>query len=355
MKLFKRYLTLIIASVLPLHFSCKDTGVGPTTGNWKLLGLEGKVVSQLKLIDNHLYACAGRDGLFRVNITSINKYWEYLGLADAALESGVTDVVSLNGHLLVSYVAGDQSQKRGVYRSSDAGVTWLASDSGMITTTEYPTTSQVIRLRQSPTNPSHVLAGTTVDLIYLSTDSGIIWRKIFGTLGASAINYSICFSNASASEIWVGGETGFFAPYLLHSSDGGESWSDIWFPPDFGLGPDNAVYDIAIDPTNDSVLYFGMLGMIGKTTNKGETFQRILGWEDGIYPHWRLAINPSNPQELLATGFFLYRTTDGGKSWQRITPPDNRNGLYALAVDWQQRVLFVSASSPGNGIYKLRF
>jgi hypothetical protein len=29
--------------------------------------------------------------------------------------------------------------------------------------------------------------------------------------------------------------------------------------------------------------------------------------------------------------------------------------LYALAVDWQRRVLYVSTSSPGNGIYKLYF
>jgi photosystem II stability/assembly factor-like uncharacterized protein len=202
-----------------------------------------------------------------------------------------------------------------------------------------------------------ILAGTTVDLIYLTTDGGRFWRRVFGTLGASAINYAIRFSRGNPSQIWVGGETGRFAPYLLFSTDGGESWGDrIWFPPN--IGPytyDNAVYDIAIDPTNDSVLYFGMLGGIVRTSDKGQTFQRILGWDDGIYRHWRLAINPTDPQELLATGFYLYRTTDGGQSWQRITPPDNRNNMYALAVDWQQRVLFASASSPGNGIYKLHF
>jgi len=153
-----------------------------------------------------------------------------------------------------------------------------------------------------------------------------------------------------------GGETSRFAPTLEHSTDGGNSWRRIFFPANFGpYYVDNVIYDIAVDPINENVVYFGMLGVIAKTTDKGETFQRILGWEDGIYRHWRLAINPSNPQELLATGFYLYRTTDGGQFWQKITPPDNRNNLYALAVDWQQRILFTSASSPGNGIYRLRF
>jgi hypothetical protein len=64
-------------------------------------------------------------------------------------------------------------------------------------------------------------------------------------------------------------------------------------------------------------------------------------------------MNPSNSQEILASGFYLYRTLDGGNTWQRIRPPFFE--IYALAVDWQQRVLFVSVSSPENGVYKLRF
>ena len=366
-------LNLILSFIVLLFvFSCKKEGpvdsggngncepIVPPAGVWKPLGLGGKLVSELVLYKNFLYACAGRDGLYRLNLCSENSQWEYLGLADTSiertLESGVTDVLSVSGHLLVSYVDGYQHSKQGVYRSTDNGLTWLPSDSGMITTPEYPMPSQVLDLEVSPVDSRIILAGTSVSLVYLSSNGGLLWQQITGTVGASAFNHIIRFNSSRANEVWVGGETGRFAPYLLHSMDLGLNWRNISFPPN--IGPytyDNAVYDIAIDPTNDSILYFGMLGVITKTTDKGETFQRILGWKDGIYRYWRLAINPSNPQELLATGFYLYRTTDGGKSWQRITPPDNRNELYALAVDWQQRVLFVSAFSPGNGIYKLRF
>jgi len=350
---------LLVATILLLHMNCKDYGVAPPAPNWEPLGLEGKLVSELKLINDYLYACAGRDGLYRHNITNGNMRWEYLGLADTAvertLESGVTDVLSLDDNLLVSYTAGDLLQKRGVYRSTDAGVTWLASDSGMISTPEHPVTSQVIRLLQLPSTPSVIFAGTTTSLVYASDNSGRSWTAVYGTVHAGAINYAIRFNQRTANEIWVGGETGRFAPYLLHSTNLGQTWvGPIWFPPN--IGPytyDNAVYDIAIHPTNDSVLYFGMLGVIVKTTDKARTFQRILGWEDGIYRHWRLAMNPSNAQEILVTGFYLYRTVDGGNTWQKIRPPFYE--IYALAVDWQQRVLYVSVSSPENGVYKLRF
>jgi len=360
MALLSRHVILIAIALSFFQPSCRDSGTNPGLGQWQSLGLEGKLVSNLVFIGDYLYATAGRDGLYRINRKLSNAQWEYLGLADTSiertLESGVTDVASVAGHLLVSYVAGYQHQKRGIYRSTDNGFTWLPSDSGMITTPEYPTPSQVLSSETSAVDPRIIFGGTSVSLIYSSSNGGLLWRQITGTVGASAFNYAIRFNLSKPNEVWVGGETGRFAPYLLHSMDLGLNWQHISFPPN--IGPytyDNAVYDIAIDPANDSILYFGMLGVIVKTTDKGQTFQRILGWEDGIYRHWRLAINPSNPQELLATGFYLYRTTDGSKSWQRITPPDNRNNLYALAVDWSRRVLYVSASSPGNGIYKLEF
>jgi photosystem II stability/assembly factor-like uncharacterized protein len=366
MRLQRKYLLIIFLAMLMMNSRCKDNRTGPNDsesepelGRWQLLGLKGKLVSNLVFIGDYLYATAGRDGLYRLNRFASNTNWEYIGLADTnierTLESGVTDVVSVDGNLLVSYVASERLQKHGIYRSMDNGLTWLPSDNGMSSIPEYSTTSQVINLEKHPYKEKVVFAVTSVNLIYMSEDGGNSWRRVYG-FPASSLNYVLKVNENFPNEIWVGGETGRFAPYLLHSMDSGLNWRYITFPPNFGpYTYDNAVYDIAIDPKNDSVLYFGMLGVIGKTTNKGETFQRILGWEDGIYRHWRLAINPMNPQEIFATGRYLYRTTDGGQSWQKIPPPDNRNELYALAVDWQRRVLYVSTSSPGNGIYKLYF
>ncbi len=359
MKSVKKALFNFIFIILLSQLSCNDKGVDPIIDDWDNLGLEGKLVNDLKLIDNYLYACAGKDGLYRLDLDQSNSQWEFLGLADTgverSIEGGVTDVISVNGSLLVSYTAGYKHQHSGIYKSINKGITWFPSDSGMITNSEYPTTSQVMRLQQHPSNHNTVFAGTTVSLVYKSYDAGKSWKKVAGTINASALNFTIRFNPDFITEVWIGGESGRFAPYLLHSTDEGESWSDyIKFPENFGpYTYDNAVYDIAIDPTNENVIYLGMLGVIGKTNDKGKTFKRILGWEDGIYRHWRLEMNPSNPKEIFATGYYLYRTLNGGDSWEKIKPPFFE--IYALAVNWQQRILYISVSSPENGIYKMRF
>lgn len=349
-------LLAFIFVILLLQLSCKNNSIVPEIGKWELLGLEGKLVNDLKLVDNYLYACAGRDGLFRLNLNGSSKDWEYLGLADTRVErqldAGVTGVILVNNTLIVSYRASEFIQKHGIYRSPDNGANWFPSDSGMFTSPIQSVTSFVSSIEQSPYSPDLIFINLS-NAIYKSIDQGIFWTLVNGN--PEAVSHNYVFKFIKKDEIWAGGETGRFAPYLLKSIDGGESWSDyIWFPENFGpFYVDNAVYDIAIDPADENTLYFGMLGVIGKTTDKGETFQRILGWDDGIYRYWRLGMNPANPKEIFATGFYLYRTLDGGETWQKIEPPFYE--IYALAVNWKQRIVYVSVSSPENGIYRMQF
>jgi hypothetical protein len=345
------------------YYSCKrntpvdDDEEKLPPGTWQSLGLENKLVSKLILDGNYLYACAGKDGLFELNLNSKNNNWRYLGLADTlverTLESGATDFTKVDGTFIASYVASYKLQKSGIYRSIDVGQTWHKSDSGMAVTAEYPTTSVVINLKKFTDNI--LMAGTTTDLIYKSADAGRSWDLIYGfPQGASAILYALTFHPNQPNIIWAGGETGRFAPFLLYSTNAGANWERLYPLPPLGpYGADNAVYDIAIDPANNRTLYVGMLGLIMKTSDTAQTWKKILGWEDGIYRNWKLVINPNNADELIATGARLYRTTDGGESWEKIMPPDGRSELYALAIDWRKRILYVSTSSPQNGIYRL--
>jgi len=328
-----------------------------TTGNfsWAPLGLDGKLVNQLVLHEDTLYACAGNEGLYRLDLNAPTNHWEYLGFADSTvprqLESGVKDVLVFDNFMLLAYAAFHQV---GLYRSLDRGQTWNRSDSGMVTPyLQYPV--PVRRLTVNPNNENIILAGCSNDYVFKSIDSGKNWVKVFGG-GGGAPKAAITYNEKYSDEIWAGGETGRFDAFLIHSTDGGENWDLVVPLPPLGpYGRENAVYDIIVDPIDDNVIYLGMLGLIMKTRDNGQTGEKILGWEDGIYRNWRLAINPDNPKEILATGSRLYRTTNKGTNWQKILPPDNRIALYALAVDWNKRVLYVSTSSPENGIYQLRF
>ena len=354
----KTLLPFILVIIL-LQLSCKNNSTGPEIGKWELLGLEEILVNDLKLIDNYLYACAGKDGLFRLNLNNSNNQWEYLGFADKGLykqlDYGVTSIVKIpsTNELLIGIATHRDSSETGLFRSSDNGITWTTSDSG-IGSEQYQKRSEIVTLIIDIYSTNTLYAGLTAT-IYKSIDGGLSWNLKRGIHGTGLGINSIIIAQTKPNQIWAGGESSRFAPYLLHSTNFGETWSDpIRFPENFGpFFVDNAVYDIAIDPNDENTLYFGMLGVIGKTTDKGETFQRILGWDDGIYRYWRLGMNPNNSNEIFATGFYLYRTLDGGKTWQKIEPPFYE--IYALAINWQHRVLYVSVSSPENGIYKMRF
>ncbi len=353
----KKLIYLVIISIV--ISSCGNEI--PEPGEWQDLGFEDKLVGKLHIIDNELYACAGRDGLFRKSLKKYNAKWKYLGLADTTenrtIEIGLTDVVKINDELLVSYLESYKQEKCGVYRSVDDGENWTPSDSGMFIINGFITTSQVIRLKQHPAIPEIIFAGTSMSVIYKSEDGGKSWSKVYGELGTGALNYAIEFTPDNYDNIWVGCESGYFYPYLINSENMGNTWSDmIGFPQNIGpYSFDNAVYDIQISPQNDSIMYFGMLGLIAKSIDKGQTFRRVLGWEDGIYMNWRIEINPEDPTELFSTGCYLYHSIDSGETWDKITPPDDRDALYALEVDWGKRILYVSTSSPGNGIYNYSF
>jgi len=333
----------------------------PVNHTWETLGLQGKLVPNLVIVRNYLFACATRDGLFRLRLDVENAQWEYLGFADSTLVRGTRyGVVALFFNPIDCEIIMGISTHRfiseiGVYKSRDFGHTWVPSDSG-IRTVQYPKSSEVASIKGSPLSAKNVLLGLSGS-IYKSTSGGQNWKRVWGNQGTGLGVKTITFHATKPNSIWAGGETSRFQPYLLYSVDLGETWQMIFpLPP---LGPyghgDNAVFDVAIDHLNEGTIYVGMGGLIIKTHDYGQTWKKILGWEDGIYAFWKLAINPKNTTEVLATGARLYRTRDSGSNWEKVLPPDNRNLLYALAVDWEKRILYTSASSPGNGIYKLSF
>ncbi|MDZ7796537.1 MAG: hypothetical protein U5N56_05625 [Candidatus Marinimicrobia bacterium] len=354
----------IISLILIIGYATSCGNRIPEPGEWQSIGLENKLVGKLRIIDDELYACAGQDGLYKINLKKYNSEWKYLGMEgidtsiiDKVLNHGVTDVVKVGNDLIVSCQYNYWMKKKGIYRSSDEGKTWIPSDSGMIICETFPTTSQVFRLFQFSNNPSTIIAGATSSLLYKSIDCGKTWRIIHGSSGGSLIYHSMIFNPNNLNEIWMGIETGRFLPYIMQSKDSGENWEEMIGIPLSICPPTmmNSIYDIAIDSENDSTMYLGMWGLIAKTKDKGQTFRRILGWEDGAHMIWRIELNPEDPSEIFATGGYLIHSTDSGETWDKITPPDDRNELYALEINWDKRLLYVSASSPDNGIYRYAF
>jgi len=112
---------------------------------------------------------------------------------------------------------------------------------------------------------------------------------------------------------------------------------------------------------------------IYKTTNGGETWQKMgLDLTERI---GRIVINPENPDQVFvaAIGHLwnsneergVYRTDDGGKSWEKILyidgntgcadismDPDDSNILYAGMWDFRRKPYTFRSGGPGSGLYK---
>jgi photosystem II stability/assembly factor-like uncharacterized protein len=143
--------------------------------------------------------------------------------------------------------------------------------------------------------------------------------------------------------IWVGSATGG----VWKSINEGTT-----FEPVFQGEPTASIGDIAIDPNNTDVVWVGTgeanifrssnsgCGVF-KTSDGGKTW-KLMGL-DNTYTIGRIRVNPKNSDivYVAATGHEytpnedrgLYKTTDGGKTWNKVLGIDANTGIYDLVLD----------------------
>jgi len=130
------------------------------------------------------------------------------------------------------------------------------------------------------------------------------------------------------------------------------------------------IADILVDPNNTSIWYVGVAsGNVWKTTNNGHTFSPIFD-NYGAYSIGALAMDPKNAnviwlgtgennhQRALGYGDGVYKSVDGGKSWQNLGLKESRQiGMIAIHPENTNTVLVAAEGSvwgPGGdrGLYK---
>jgi len=139
---------------------------------------------------------------------------------------------------------------------------------------------------------------------------------------------------------------------IFVSYDGGDTWSQ------FALG-DYSIVDIAIAPTNPNIIYaaashvgddYGVL----KSVDKGKTWTFVnKGFRDcpgGTCRINTLAVDPTNPDRVFAGFWHIYRTTNGGESWDLVY----EDGTYfdPIIIDPKNPQVLYAGSDRGGGVYK---
>jgi photosystem II stability/assembly factor-like uncharacterized protein len=216
--------------------------------------------------------------------------------------------------------------------------------------------------------------------VWKTTNAGASWTSVFD--GQPTLNIgSIAIQQSNPSVVWVG--TGEGNPRnslnlgdgIFKSLDAGKTWKRM------GLEKTHNIHRIIIDPNNQNIVYVAAIGNpyaehpergVYKTTDGGETWNRILYTND-TSGCAELVMDPSNPNKLIANmwqhrrtpwsfksggpGSGLYITVDGGKNWKKLGKDD---GLPAgdlgriglsFAPSMPSRV-YAMVEATKNGLYK---
>lgn len=215
---------------------------------------------------------------------------------------------------------------------------------------------EVGSLAFSSAAPGVLLAATVGSGVLKSVDGGVNWEASaeglpfddFGGPGSPRTIFTVVFDPRDPSIAYAGGRFG------VHKSvDGGAHWSESIccpFQPESAgpalIVPDTAnVVSLAIDPANPSTIYAGAnpLGeyrrRLYKTTDGGQTWQAS---DQGLPPRARVlvAVDSRNPSHVYAGtwGFGVYRSVDGGAHWLPMNEGLENLFVKSIAFDFGGRL-----------------
>ena len=310
---------------------------------WQPLGLTARPVNRLRAHGDFLYACA-TDGLHRLSFGAQDTSWTLVGFGGQS----VLDLTGLNAQTLLAAKAltGDPADTVSIFRSTDGGASWQPFQNGF-----GAGTTSGRQARHLLTLDASVLLAAS-GRIEKSVNGGISWRVV---TQASVLN-ALEQSPANPQLLWAGGETVIFSPYVLKSTDAGETWKQI----NVFAGGDNAVDAIAGHPTNPNYVYLGMEGRVMKSEDGGMSWDTLTSPDSTIYT-FGLAARPFLPLKLYAAGasfvanplgVVFYQSLDEGFSWQTISHPANAGyGVNHLLLKTGASAETVYVAT-GNGVYR---
>ncbi len=229
-------------------------------------------------------------------------------------------------------------------------------------------------------SPDIMYVGTASGGLWKSTSGGIKWDPIFDKELTASIG-AVAIQQSNPSVIWVGtGEgnprnslNGGFGVYK--SLDGGKNWKSM------GLEKTRHIHRIKIDPMDPNTVYVGAIGSpwgehaergVYKTTDGGESWEKILfvNNKTGVAD---LIMDPTNPNKLIAAmwehkrdpwffksggkGSGLYMTHDGGKNWKKLTEedglPKGELGRIGIAIaPSKPNIVYALVEAKKNALYK---
>ncbi|MFL6335954.1 MAG: WD40/YVTN/BNR-like repeat-containing protein [Pyrinomonadaceae bacterium] len=229
-----------------------------------------------------------------------------------------------------------------------------------------------------PGRPNLFYIGVNNGGVWKTDDAGRTWAPVFdeqptGSIGALAV------APSRPDTVYVGSGEGLQRPDLstgdglYKSDDGGRTWTHL------GLRDGQQIGSIIVDPRDPERLYVAVLGHpygpnaergVFRSTDGGQTFEKVL-YKDENTGAIALALDPSNARNVYAVlwaarqgpwengawqgpGSGLFKSTDGGTTWRQLSKglPTFEQGLGRIGIaiaPSDARRMYANVDSPQLG------
>ena len=277
--------------------------------------------------------------------------WRHIG--PAAFGGRVDDIEAVASDPRIIFVA---SAAGGVFRTKNNGTTWEPVFD------KFGTTLSIGDIAIAPSDPNVVWVGTGEannrqsstwgDGVYRSTDGGTTWRHM-GLRETQSIG-RIVVDPRNPDVVFVAAVGHLFGPNeergLYRTKDGGATWKKV-----LGVDANTGATDVVMSPDGRTLLAamyqrrrreFGFAGSgpgsgLWRSTDGGDTWSRVTnGMPAGDLGRIGLDISASNPNIIYAIieasppGGGVYRSEDGGATWARKNPVNQRGNYFSqIRVD----------------------
>jgi photosystem II stability/assembly factor-like uncharacterized protein len=232
----------------------------------------------------------------------------------------------------------------------------------------------------NPDNPAHFYAAVACGGVWKTTNSGTTWSPVFDNYGSFSIG-CVEMDPTNPNVVWVGtGENNSqrsvsWGDGVYKSVDGGKSFKNM------GLKESEHIGMIAIDPRDTDVVYIAAQGPLWnaggerglyKTADGGETWELVLFIDENTGIN-EVHLDPRDPDTVYASAYQrrrrvwtqinggpssgLQKSTDGGQTWRKINRglPGGDKGRIGLDISpVNPDVLYAICQAQGDsgGFYR---